>query len=1031
MTMLSLSTLRVRTSVNFKNENYFYYPTKSNFSLQCVFAICIAFFIDPCRGLVSNQELSFLNDLFLSTDGDAWSWRPEEVAGRIWPIGSFDEENCAEYHNASCDPCDGGWQGVECEYQPPLGPPPDCGGGPSRNVYIVTSSGVAEETLCVNSTVVRINLMEYDMSGSLPDTISDMTNLVHLNLSLNYIGGELTPALFRLQKLENISLEDNRLSGLFPSDLATASSLRMLNLLLNIISGPLPDELGSLSALEVFSIGNNMFSGEIPTSMGRLSSLKRLVLNFNYIWGTLPDCMANLTSLRFFSTLGNFHTGSIPASYMTMTQLEFLSLRLNILTGTIPDKIGSLTSLGHIALGSNSFYGTIPSQIASLSRLRNLGLSFNYLHGTLPSVLSKLNSLEIFHLEGNCLFGTIPFEFASLTALTSFRAGSNRFKEELPACLTFWPRIEFLSLDGNSFFGTIPASWGKLVSLKNLDVSDNFLNGTIPPALLNISPMQYLELHDNFITGSLPSNLSIAFPSLRYLNVGDNFITGSIPSDLWSVTCLEVIYLYTNYISGTLPDDISNLQELVYVNMGRNLLSGTIPESIGNLTNMYGLNLDQNRFSGSIPASISRLTAIQDLILSKNSLTGSLPPLSKMFRLTSVSVQKNALTGSLDGVFGPGQESLKVIDVADNAFTGTMPISLFYHPRLITLSASMNCFHGRIPDEICDMDLMPIISELVLDGLTSSRYCQRSFYTLGLLDANFLSNQITGTIPVCLFQRQYIEKLRASGNGIGGTLPPLLPGSRLADIALAWNNIEGTIPESYSDMKFKVLDLSMNKISGRCIEITIDVNDPNSTLKLANNRLSGNIPPSFLHLPNLRILDGNMFECSPDRHELPIHDPDYDEYSCGSNTVNVALAIWIASLTILSTLVAGLYFWRYVSISSDSRRSVLTAISSLLLWIRKLTGISDDAFMAMHPELPLLFPRVAYFHRIYCHMRRLVVVVTGVVVFVFLPVYIAIHFTASSSNTSWWTDIYSEQYVSANAGTFSVHRHCAFSCLFV
>ena len=63
----------------------------------------------------------------------------------------------------------------------------------------------------------------------------------------------------------------NNLQGSLPTTLSQLSELRVLELSFNKLSGTLPDELGSLSHLEVLALNGNFLS-VIPPSFGNLMS---------------------------------------------------------------------------------------------------------------------------------------------------------------------------------------------------------------------------------------------------------------------------------------------------------------------------------------------------------------------------------------------------------------------------------------------------------------------------------------------------------------------------------------------------------------------------------------------------------------------------------------------------------------------------------------------------------------------------------------------------------------------------------------
>eukprot|EP01040_Poterioochromonas_malhamensis_P010752 gene10752-11719_t len=81
-----------------------------------------------------------------------------------------------------------------------------------------------------------------------------------------------------------------------------------------------------------------------------------------------------------------------------------------------------------------------------------------------------------------------------------------------------------------------------------------------------------------------------------------------------------------------------------------------------------------------------------------------------------------------------------------------------------------------------------------------------------------------------------------------------------------------------------------------------------SSLKLERNRLSGSVPSSLLEAEDINILDGNLFSCNFDSSALPEHDPSVDNYSCGSDTTNAAIYLWLVLMCVLCVL-SGLGLW--------------------------------------------------------------------------------------------------------------------------
>ncbi|MBS1601953.1 MAG: hypothetical protein JST42_04745, partial [Bacteroidetes bacterium] len=95
-------------------------------------------------------------------------------------------------------------------------------------------------------------------------------------------------------------------------------------------------------------------------------------------------------------------------------------------------------------------------------------------------------------------------------------------------------------------------------------------------------------------------------------------------------TRVVVISLAGNHLLGQLPASLGNLTALLQLTVNANSLSGALPSSIGNLSKLGLLELSQNLFSGSIPSSFANLTASElysspVFNFSHNNLSGIVP----------------------------------------------------------------------------------------------------------------------------------------------------------------------------------------------------------------------------------------------------------------------------------------------------------------------------------------------------------------------------------------------------------------------
>ena len=209
-------------------------------------------------------------------------------------------------------------------------------------------------------------------------------------------------------RVNEIYLVNNNLTGAIPESITGMTGLRLLNFTNNHLSGAIPSNIGNLSNLIGISFAINELTGSIPASIGNLSNLTNLTLHSNQISGAIPTSIGNLTKIDALSISYNKLTGSIPAEIGNLIQLRQIGLNDNELSGIIPSQLGNLTLLRELILSRNRLTGSIPTELGNLTSLIQLVLGNNELSGTIPTTIKNLISLSFLGLGWNNLSGTIP-----------------------------------------------------------------------------------------------------------------------------------------------------------------------------------------------------------------------------------------------------------------------------------------------------------------------------------------------------------------------------------------------------------------------------------------------------------------------------------------------------------------------------------------------------------------------------------------------------------------------------------------------
>ncbi|KAL3685473.1 hypothetical protein R1sor_003495 [Riccia sorocarpa] len=468
--------------------------------------------------------------------------------------------------------------------------------------------------------------------------------------------------------------------------------------------------------------------------------------------GVVGASLANLTELLVLNLDYVQFNGPIPDSLGQLKKLEDLSLFLNNFTGPLPPSLGGATSLKNLLI---DIYGPnfiapvtpapIPSSYCALVNLRTLTLRFKTT-GTIPACFCKLTQLTILNLNSNNLVGAIPNCIGtSLTQLEQLDLGFNSFTGSIPLTLTSLTKLQFLNLEHNKFSGSIPSQIGNnLVNLVRLNLGSNSLTGPIPssfgrltklevlvlsfnfltriaPELGNLVNLQNLFLDSNRLQGNLPPELGKAGSAAQFgftFNVSNNGLRGPIP-DVCSTGASRSFYAANNFFTGGFP---LSLALCSIVDVSNNRLSD--PSQIGTVPSnppVQELRLGNNRFpSGPIPAWLTSLISagsqtLQVIDISSNSFTGPVPDV--IFNLPSVSrlnISRNAFNSVLPTAvtFAPGVrltgplppnsgdfQELFYLDLKNNALTGTVPASVAAIPTLLYLDLSNNQFTGDVPSK--------------------------------------------------------------------------------------------------------------------------------------------------------------------------------------------------------------------------------------------------------------------------------------------------------------------------------------------
>ncbi|WP_314067966.1 hypothetical protein [uncultured Vagococcus sp.] len=173
------------------------------------------------------------------------------------------------------------------------------------DVSVKATRGVLIEPAFFDNQPWIINLINKQLGKTIGKDVymSDLmkiTELVSRNPKPNYTNQFIPKNISELKNLVKIDLANTQFKGEIPAEVGQLSKLEQLILFGNNFSGSeIPATLGNLSELKTLTLDDNQLGGEIPASLSKLSKLSTLYLDKNNLVGKIPDFNKNQLFVNF------------------------------------------------------------------------------------------------------------------------------------------------------------------------------------------------------------------------------------------------------------------------------------------------------------------------------------------------------------------------------------------------------------------------------------------------------------------------------------------------------------------------------------------------------------------------------------------------------------------------------------------------------------------------------------------------------------------------------------------------------------
>ncbi len=399
---------------------------------------------------------------------------------------------------------------------------------------------------------------------------------------------------------------------------------------------------------------------------------------------------------------------------------------------------------------------------------------------TISSNSSTVNAVTALVLSSNAVNTKIPPDFVLLQSLATLDVSDNVMEQDLSSFI--WKSMvgmEVLRLDSNNFTGDVSIFMELPVTLQVLSIGANGFTGTIPGSLDVFQALTEVNFEKNQLSGSI----SDVFTDLNVttLRIGENnFDANSFPVFIYTMTQLEVLGLGKVNINSEIEPALESLQKLRVLELYGNPLNGSLPDVLLSMTSLEEIVAYECQFSGPFP-DISTLINIKVLQLHDNEFTGTITDtLSTLTSIRTLSLEGNRLTGNIP-VTITALQTLEVLDLSKNHMSGELPVDIggLFSLRELKLNSQIH------PD----------------------------FAVAGLM----------GTIPTSIGNLARLEILELRGNFLNGQLPDTLGGLDA----------------------IRIFDVQYNRFTGQVPEAIGEWSDTIMSMAFSNNEFTGSIPSSI------------------------------------------------------------------------------------------------------------------------------------------------------------------------------------------
>jgi len=628
----------------------------------------------------------------------------------------------------------------------------------------------------------------------------------------NNVIGTIPMEMASLDRLEELSMEEQMLMGTLPSTLRQIQRLRVLNLSSNLFSGTLPKSFYALKNLETLKLGGNSLSGTIHNRIGRLLALKHLELQDNKFHGSLPQTLTVLPLVEADFHY-NYFSGEMPLCIGSLNHtIEAISADCGDYTDSSvtcgsgcgckctfdedDDESGSDEGNGGVQSTTDTDSGVLGSMTDSTPYLIEVEggngdgyYPFNTQVEIIPEACPSGMSFKAWVVVSgkadidNAESATAVLMIPSKGAGTQVRA----------TCANIKYKLIVIEGTGSGFYEA-----GTEVQIRANKPSKDQLWIEWTPAVSDGDMIVDMEAQETLlIMPSLDLTIEASYGlkcpmnpeerSTGIMDVLNEIYSNGFPIDVTSFQHQAAEWLIEEDELYICPDDNKLMQRYVltlfYFAMegydwnecyAGDDECGTLSDSLFYGKVAYLSPVDECGWAGSNCDTSGMITALQ--FEKQNYLYGTIPmEIGYLDRLEVLSMEDQMIMGALPSNLRRIQ-GLRVLNLAGNLISGTVPRGYYSLSNLEFLNLESNNLSGTISNRI---GRLRSLLYLQLEDNDFSGSLPQSLTVIPLVEAGFHFNKFSGEMPLCVGSKKqtitvvssdcgdYDDALVTCGSGCG------------------------------------------------------------------------------------------------------------------------------------------------------------------------------------------------------------------------------------------------------------------------